>query len=590
MADDEAQAKPKQAVIEALEQFQSAMQEWAESCRKLTPGNPGTESMERWRSASLDQQKILEAQRDLLNSQQQLWMSTTAKLMGNESTPQESISPERGDNRFRDEQWKTNPLFSHLLQTYLLNSRWMEQMLDSVQGLDSDTRAGIEFYNRQIIDALAPTNFVLTNPTVLKAIEDTKGGNLVDGLSNFLGDLSRSEGSLKISQVDESAFEVGVNLAMTTGKVVFRNELFELIQFEATTDKVFKKPLLIVPPWINKYYILDLKPENSFIKWCVEQGHTVFIMSWVNPDETYRDKTFDDYLQDGVLEAIAAVSKASGEKQMTAIGYCIGGTLLSIALAYMAAKGDKRISAATFFAAQVDFEEAGSLRLFTSPDLLAQMEPELERKGYLDGDQMASAFNLLRSNDLIWYFVTNNYLLGKKPRAFELLYWNGDSTRFPARLLLQYLKWMYRENLLSTPGALEVLGEPIDLGRIKIPTYIQASKEDHIAPARSVFKIMHQFSGTNRFVLAGSGHVAGVVNPPQAGRYQHWTNNAKKTPDGFDEWFTGATETPGSWWANWQTWLSRRSGAKVAARIPGDGELAALEAAPGSYVKVRHRS
>ena len=537
-----------------------------------------------------DPNRMLDAQMQLWQDYQRLWMGTTAKLLGQEPPEGAVIESEPDDHRFRDAEWTENPVFDYVRQSYLLNAAWAKRMVESIGGLDADAAQKLDFFSRQIVDAMAPTNFALTNPAVLRETAERGGENLRQGYRNLAAVLAKGQGPLAIEQVDRSAFEVGVAVAVTPGEVVFQNDLLQLIQYAPATETVYQRPLLIVPPWINKYYILDLRESNSFVGWCVGQGYTVFMVSWVNPDERHRDRTFDDYLRDGLLVALDAIERETGEKDVTAVGYCIGGTLLAIALAWLGARGEERIRAATFFAAQVDFAEGGELRVFTDPATLQLIEGEVERRGFLEGSSMAAAFNLLRARDLVWHFAIESYLMGKSPPAFDLLYWNADSTRFPARLLFDYLRGMYQENRLSTPGAFEVLGQPIDLADVRIPVYLQAARQDHIAPAASVFKAMNLFTGPRRFVLAGSGHIAGVVNPPEKGKYQHWINPARKQPRSLDDWLQGAEEHPGSWWPDWHRWLSRRSGRQVAARTPGAGGLAPIEPAPGSYVKVRYDS
>ena len=552
----------------------------------------------------IDTAKVLESQMELMTNYQALWMNTTQALLqasmgadGNADAEAESkaeakiveevISPASDDYRFKDTEWSENPVFSFIKQSYLLNSRWMRQMVDQTEGIDDDARMKVDFYSRMMMDALAPTNFAMTNPTVLREMKETQGQSIIQGMTNYFEDQQAGFDNMRPRHTDMTAFTVGENVATAEGAVVFENSMMQLLQFSPTTEDVYKKPLMIVPPWINKFYILDLREDNSFIRWAVGQGYTVFVISWVNPDETYADKSFDDYVADGIFAALEAIEEATGEKQVTAIGYCIGGTMLAAALAHMAAHNDDRISAVTYFAAQVDFEKAGELLVFTDEQQIAMLEPKVREQGYLDGASMAGTFNSLRANDLIWYFVINNYLMGKQPPVFDLLYWNADSTRFPAQLLLDYLRNMYQQNNLSKPGGFTLLGEPVDLRDIKIPTYIQASKEDHIAPAESVYRAANLYSGPVRFMLAGSGHIAGVINPPSAKKYQHWTNSKKKSYGEFSEWFEDAKETPGSWWQDWDKWLSKKSGAKVKARTPGEGKLKIIEAAPGSYVKVR---
>ncbi len=534
-----------------------------------------------------DPTRMVEAQMQLWQDYQRLWMGTTARLLHQAPAEAPVIEPEPGDVRFRDAEWNENPVFDYIKQAYLLNAAWAKRMVESIDGLDEDTARKVDFFSRQIVDAMAPTNFALTNPAVIRETKERRGENLRQGYENLAATLARGKGPLAVEQVPPDAFEVGADLAVTPGEVVFQNELLQLIQYAPATETVYKRPLLIVPPWINKFYILDLRPENSFVAWCVRQGYTVFMVSWVNPDERHRDRSFDDYLRDGILAALDAVEQATGEAEVNAIGYCIGGTLLSIGLAWLGARGDARIRAATFLAAQVDFTEGGELRVFTDPSTLKLIEGEVERQGFLDGASMAAAFNLLRSNDLVWHYAIESYLLGKPPRAFDLLHWNADSTRFPARLLFDYLRGMYQENRLATPGAFEALGQPIDLADVRIPVYLQAARQDHIAPAVSVYKAMSLFSGPRRFVLAGSGHIAGVVNPPEKNKYQHWINPGRKRHGSLGEWLQGAEEHPGSWWPDWHRWMSRRSGRRVAARAPGEGALAPIEPAPGSYVRVR---
>ena len=568
----------------AARQWQEGWSDWVAT---LVPSGdrkaPGEASAQP--RIGVDPAKMLEAQMELWHDFQTLWAATTARMMGKEAAP--VIEPDAGDNRFRDPEWSDNPIFDFLKQSYLLNARWLRRSLAGVEGLDRAGAEKLDFVGRQIVDAFSPGNFALTNPVVLREMRETKGESLMRGLQQLAEDLKDSEHGLRPRQTDMDAFEVGGNVATAPGAVVHQTEVMQLIQYEPSTETVYRKPLLIVPPWINKFYILDLRPDNSFIRWAVDRGYTVFVVSWVNPDESHAALSFDDYLRDGILAALDAIERATGERQTTAIGYCIGGTLLAAALAYMDAVGDERIGAATFFAAQVDFEDAGELRLFTDEAHMDALEAKVRERGYLDAADMSGTFNALRANDLIWYFVINNYLLGKEPPAFDLLYWNADSTHFPAQLFIDYLRNMYQRNNLARPGGFELLGEKIDLGRIGIPTYIQASKEDHIAPASSVFKLTRLFGGKKRFVLAGSGHIAGVINPPEKKKYQHWLVEGDAVYDDFESWFADAVEHPGSWWPDWHRWLSRRSGKKVPARKPGEGELGVIEPAPGSYVKRR---
>jgi polyhydroxyalkanoate synthase len=532
-----------------------------------------------------DPSKVVAAQVELWQEYMKLWQATAQRMAGQKVEP--LIEPPRGDKRFSDPAWKEEVVFDYIKQSYLLTSRWAQRTLKGVEGVDEKTAKKVEFYAKQFIDALSPSNFAATNPQVIKATFESCGENLVKGLQNLLIDLERGKGKLAIRQTDMKAFKVGENIATTPGTVVFQNDLIQLIQYAPTTPDVYKVPLLIVPPWINKFYILDLKPENSFIKWSIEQGYTVFVISWVNPDERLSHLTFEDYMKLGPFAALDAIEKGIGERQVSAIGYCLGGTLMATMLAYMAGRSDDRIVACTFFTAQVDFTEPGELGVFVDDEQLTALEETMRKRGYLDGSDMATTFNMLRANDLIWSFVVNNYLMGKDPFPFDLLFWNADATRLPPEMHSYYLRNMYQKNLLVQPGGLTIDNVPIDLGRVTIPIYLQAGKEDHIAPARSVYKATQIFTGPVRFMLAGSGHIAGVVNPPRAKKYQHWLNETDKNPPTLEAWQSVAAEHSGSWWNDWDKWLSPQSGPRVAARVPGDGALRALEHAPGSYVKVR---
>lgn len=527
--------------------------------------------------------RLVEAQAQLWNSYIDLMQTTTRRLMGQKTDP--VAEPSRSDKRFRDPDWQNNIIFDFVKQTYLLSSQWLTRQVQDTEGVDEHTRLKAEFYVNQFANALSPSNFLLTNPEVLRTTLSSNGENLVLGMQHLLDDVERGRGKLQIQQTDMKAFEIGRNIALTPGKVVFQNELIQLLQFEPSTEKVYKRPLLIFPPWINKYYILDLTPRNSFVKWAVEQGFTVFVVSWVNPDAKLAMKTFEDYMIDGAYAAVDAVEKATGEKEVNAIGYCIGGTLLASALAYMAAKGDHRIKSATFFATQVDFTEAGDLQVFIDEEQINGIERQMEASGgVLEGSAMAQTFNMLRSNELIWSYVVNNYLLGREPVPFDLLYWNADATRMPAALHLYYLRECYLRNNLAE-GRMVLGGERLDLSKIRIPVFLQSSREDHIAPYKSVYKATRLFGGDVEFIIAGSGHIAGVINPPVANKYQYWTNSER--PQLAEEWLAGAEEHPGSWWPDWEAWLKPKSGPLVPARIPGDGKLPVLEDAPGSYVMVK---
>jgi len=509
-----------------------------------------------------------------------LWQTSWLRMLGQDAP---SIAqPAKGDARFKDEQWSDNFLFDYIKQSYLIAARHLQHAVANVQGLPEESEKKIAFFTRQYVDALAPSNFVATNPQVLRETLSSGGQNLIKGLNNLLADIEKGGGQLRISMTDEKAFRLGRNVATTPGKVVFQNELLQLVQYLPSTSEVFRRPLLIIPPWINKFYILDLREKNSFIKWAVDQGHTVFVVSWVNPDAKLAAKGFDDYLTGGALAAMDAVRKATGEDKLNVIGYCLGGTLLGTALAWLAAKGDERIGCATFFVSLLDFSQPGELGVFIDEAQVENLERRMNERGYLEGSEMASTFNLLRSNDLVWSFVINNYLMGKDPFPFDLLYWNSDSTRMPARMHSFYLRNMYLKNLLGVPGGIELAGEPMDLSMVKVPAYFISTAEDHIAPWKTTYKGAKYLGGPMRFVLGGSGHIAGIVNPPAAKKYQYWTNEA--FPATADEWLASATAQPGSWWEDWQRWMEAQNGGdKVPARIPAN----ALEDAPGSYVMLR---
>jgi polyhydroxyalkanoate synthase len=466
-----------------------------------------------------------------------------------------------------------------------LTSNWLNDLVAEVEGVDPLEKRRVEFFMKMLTDAFSPSNFLISNPAALREIVATRGESLVKGMENFAADLERGGGQLSIAQTDDTPFRFGENIATAPGKVVFQNELIQLIQFQPSTEQVYEIPLLIFPPWINKYYIMDLRPENSMFRWLVGQGFTVFVASWVNPDAKLATRTFEDYMVEGIYAATQAVKLQTGAETMNTVGYCIGGTMLSCALAHMAAVGDRRIASATFFAAQQDFSEAGDLLLFADETWLADVERQMDAEGgVLPGSSMATTFNALRANDLIWSFFVNNYLLGREPKPFDLLYWNSDQTRMPKTLHMFYLREFYKDNKLAK-GQLRLGGVQLDLAQVKTPLFVQASKEDHIAPAQSVYKGAHLFGGPVTFVLAGSGHIAGVINHPSANKYQYWANEA--LPGALNDWAAGAVEHPGSWWPYWSAWLGERSGGKIAARDPAKGRLKPLEDAPGSFVRVR---
>jgi len=512
--------------------------------------------------------------------QMRLWQTSWLRMLGMPA-PAVAEAP-KGDWRFKDDEWSKNFLFDYIKQSYLIAARNIQEAVAKVEGLPPDSQKKVAFFTRQYVDALAPSNFLMTNPQVLRETLATGGQNLVRGLNNLLADIEKGGGQLRISMTDETAFQLGRNVATTPGKVVYQTELMQLIQYQPTTSEVYKRPLIIIPPWINKYYILDLREKNSFIRWATEQGHTVFVISWVNPDAKLAQKGFDDYMTDGALAALDAVEKATGEREINVIGYCLGGTLLGATLGYLAAKKDSRVKSATFFVSLLDFSQPGELGVFIDEEQVANLEKKMNERGYLEGSEMASTFNLLRANDLVWSFVVNNYLLGKDPFPFDLLYWNADSTRMPARMHSFYLRNMYIKNLMGVPGGIELKGVPIDLSKVKVPSYFISTVEDHIAPWKTTYKGAKYLGGAVRFVLGGSGHIAGIVNPPSAKKYHFWTNDS--LPATADEWFASAKQQPGSWWDDWQRWMHERNGGeKVPARIPAN----AIEDAPGSYAMLR---
>jgi polyhydroxyalkanoate synthase len=539
-----------------------------------------SEVAEYWLS---DPQRTVELQTSLGKAYLDLWASAVRRLIGETAAP--VATPAAGDKRFSDPEWSQNQFFDFLKQAYLLTAQWADKLVTDAADLSPHTKQKAEFYVRQITNALAPTNFVLTNPELLRETLTSNADNLVRGMHMLAEDIERGGGHLKIRQSDSSMFEVGRNLAITPGKVIYQNELMQLIQYTPSTETVFKRPLLIVPPWINRFYVLDLTPEKSFIKWCLDQGLTVFCISWVNPDERLAQKTFDDYVRQGPLAALDAIKEATGEDKVHAIGYCVGGTLLAIALAAMAARGDERIASATLFAAQVDFTYAGDLKVFVDEKQVSALEKRMAERGYLDSRSMATVFNMLRSNDLLWPYVINNYLKGKAPFPFDLLYWNSDATRMPAANHSFYLRNCYLDNNLAK-GKMTIGNTPIDLKSITIPIYNLATREDHIAPAKSVMFGSKLFGGDVRFVVAGSGHIAGVINPPDKNKYQYWTGPKPRSAD-IDGWLAKAKEHPGSWWPDWLAWITKQSPTEVPARVPGDGALKPIEDAPGSYVKAR---
>ena len=546
------------------------------------PLNIGGAFMEMTRKLVANPARLVQAQLGFWQDYMTLWQNTAKRVLGGDNAP--VIAAPAGDRRFKDVAWRESEVFDFIKQSYLLSARFVQDVVTHVDGLDPKTAQKVDFYSRQFVDAMSPSNFLLTNPEVLRKTAETGGENLIKGLNNLLSDLERGKGKLRIKMTDTDAFDVGKDIGVSKGKVIYENPLIQLIQYDPATETVLKRPLLIGPPWINKFYILDLRPKNSLVRWAVSQGHTVFMISWVNPDEKLSELDFQDYMRMGYLDALDAIERATGEREVNAIGYCLGGTLLASTLAYMAAKGDDRIKSATFLVTLMDFQEAGELGVFIDEEQLVAIEEKMSKRGYLEGSEMATTFNMLRANDLIWSFVVSNYLLGNDPFPFDLLYWNSDSTRMPAKMHSFYLRNMYQQNMLAVPGGIELEGVPIDLTKVTVPSYFLSTREDHITPWKGTYRGTQLLGGEKHFVLAASGHIAGVVNPPEGGKYSHWIN--PDLPTDPEAWFAGATEIAGSWWPDWQHWVTGLDKTKVPARIPGEGGQELLEDAPGSYVKV----
>lgn len=525
--------------------------------------------------------RALEAQTRLFSGYMDVWSNAIQRV--NSAEPLEDVAkPEKGDKRFQDPEWGRNAFFDFVKQAYLVTSRWANDLVEHAD-LDESTKHKAGFYMKQLSNAISPSNFLLTNPELFRETVSSNGENLVRGMKMLAEDIVAGKGDLKLRQADYSPFEIGRNIALSPGKVVGRSDVAEIIQYDPTTETVLKRPLLICPPWINKFYILDLNPQKSFIRWAVEQGHTVFVISWVNPDSRHGGKDWEAYIREGLQYGLDTIERTTGENEVNAIGYCVGGTLLAAALALMAQEGDNRIRSATFFTTQVDFSYAGDLKIFVDADQVSALEAAMKQKGYLDGTKMATAFNMLRSGDLIWPYVVNNYMRGKDPLPFDLLYWNADSTRMAAANHSFYLRNCYLENNLSA-GRMELAGKTVSLSDVTIPVYNLSAREDHIAPAKSVFYGCQYFGGDVEFVMSGSGHIAGVVNPPASKKYQFWTDG--KPIGDFEQWVAKADETTGSWWPHWQSWIEAKDNSRVDARSPGAKEVT-LGDAPGTYVKVR---
>ncbi|TXH68910.1 MAG: class I poly(R)-hydroxyalkanoic acid synthase [Thiothrix sp.] len=526
---------------------------------------------------------IAQANYKLLQDQSQLGQRMGMRMLGFSSV---NISDEASlkDRRFKDPAWRENPVGETLMQSYLNVAEYCKSLINLTEGLPEHEAKKAVFFLNSLVDALSPNNYASTNPQVWKMVYETQGANLVKGMENLLNDFQ--EGELRIRMTDMKAFELGKDIATTPGKVVFRNALMELIQYNPSTDKVRKRPLLIVPPWINKFYILDLREQNSYVKWAVDQGHTVFIISWTNPGSAQRDLNFEDYLKSGTLAALDAIEAATGEPEVNVAGYCLGGTLTGTTLAWLTANQDERIKSATFFTTLLDFSEPGEIGVFLDEPQIVALEQRMDDNGgYLDGKNMGSAFNMLRANDLIWSFFVNLYLLGKDPMPFDLLFWNSDSTRMPAAMHSFYLRNMYLENKLCQPNGIKLLNTPLDLSQVKTPVYFVSAYDDHIAPWRSTYNGAQLFAGPVRFVLGQSGHIAGIINPVSADKYGHWIN--EQLPASSEEWFKNAQLVKKSWWHDWDQWVSQYADGEVEARIPGSGQLSTLGDAPGTYVRVK---
>lgn len=532
------------------------------------------------RTAHVDPQALANSQLGLMQDHLKLWQSMTGKLLGKSTDSYIEASPK--DRRFKDDAWANHPLFDYLKQSYLINARFLQHSVEAVQGIDEHTQRKLGFFTRQLVDAMSPSNYMLTNPEAMRNALESNGGTLVKGLEHLLKDIERG----RISMTDETAFTLGKDIAATPGSVVFQNDLMQLIQYEATTKEVHAVPLLLTPAWINKYYVFDLKPESSLVKWLVGQGYTVFVISWVNPDEKLGRKRFDDYLLEGPLKALEVIERITKTKQTALMSYCLGGTLSAILLSYLRATGqEQRVASVTYLTTLVDFSEAGDLGVFIDDTQLDALEARMSERGYLEGSEMASTFNMLRANDLIWSNVVNNYLLGKQPFPFDLLYWNSDSTRMPATMHGFYLRNMYQKNNLIKPNGITVAGQPVNLSKIKTPTYILSTKEDHIAPWTSTYTATQTYDGDITFTLADSGHIAGVINPPVKKKYGYWTSS--HLPPKAEDWLAETKEQPGSWWPHWDAWQAKRAGKKVAARKVGSAKHKPIEKAPGRYAKVR---
>lgn len=578
-------------VIDFLEQYS----ELFNSMVKQVLSDPDSESLNSMmdseklaqllsKGVKVDTATLFSKQMSFMNQQAELWQSATKALLGTKVDP--VVSEERGDRRFNDSEWSENPVYNYLKQSYLLNSNMMQEMVNSLHFDDPKAEEQIKFYTRQYINSVSPTNNALTNPEVCRDILESKGENLIKGLQNFMQDLQQSPAeALRVSQTDADAFTLGENLAYTPGDVIYQNDLIQLIQYKATTKKVHEVPLLFIPPFINKFYVLDMDEQKSLVKWAVEQGHTVFVISWINPDASLSHKGFNDYMKEGPIAALDVIEQVTKSSKVNVVGYCIGGTLLATTQSYLLAKGDTRINSVTFLTTLLDFEEPGEIGVYLSEQMLPFLKKNIKEKGILDGRVLGLAFSMLRENSLFWSYFVNNYLKGKDPAPFDILYWNSDSSNLPAETFDFYMTNTYQENNLIKDGAVEIDGVAIELSKIDTPSYFLATIADHIVLWKASYQGAKAFSGPTRFVLAGSGHLAGVINSVDHGKYPHWVND--ELSDSAEHWFEGATKKEGSWWTDWENWVVPQSGKQVAARKQGSKKYASIEAAPGSYVRKR---
>ncbi len=564
-------------MAEALQESQALMNDFLGFSQRSVPSALDPTPLQVAESFSAVGASLMQHPERMMQAQMELWQGYVDLWQGLLTGARASKSQ---DKRFSDPEWTSNPLFHIVQRSYELNARWLTTLVNAAEGISTSDQRKARFFAQQTVDALAPSNFFSTNPAALRAFIETRGQSALEGLRQAREDLRRSSGRITISQSDTSPFELGLNVATTPGKVVFRNDLIEVLQYEPVKKKAHAVPLLIFPPFINKFYILDLREENSMIRWLLAKGFSVFLVSWRNADTVTQDYVWDDYIREGIFAAIDAVLEISGQKQVNTVGYCVGGTLLSTALAWMCRHDDDRVASVTYFASQSDFAEAGELMVFADDAAINHIATIIEQQGgIMPGEVMYETFNYLRPIDLVYRYVVDNYMLGRKPKPFDLLYWNADQTNVPGKLHIQYLSDLYRDNKFAR-GEFEVFGEKVCTADITVPALFQSSRGDHIVPYASTYRAARQFSGPVRFLMAGSGHIAGVINHPDAVKYQHWVN--EELPETAEAWITGAVEVPGSWWPEWVKWLKPRSGEKVAALAPHDKGLGD---APGSYVR-----